>query len=283
MTRPKFENYCAFLIDLDGVLVRGSAPLPGAVEGLKSLKALGRAIVFSNNSTRSRRAFAARLQGIGLPIEPDEVVNSAYIVSRHLLELAGPSAVFTVGEEGLRDELQLAGHRLAGPEEAQFLVVGMDRHLTYEKLSQALQALRRGARFIATNADPTFPTPEGPIPGAGAVVGAISGMGFPPEEIVGKPSPIAFRVALQAAGISDARGCLLIGDRLETDILGAERAGMDSVLVLTGVTCRAEVERSSVRPTYVAESLAVLVGLKPREDRSPPAGGAAAPPFRRRP
>ncbi|MGQ9734068.1 MAG: HAD-IIA family hydrolase, partial [Candidatus Bipolaricaulia bacterium] len=253
----KLRNYRAFLIDLDGVLIRGSLPLPGAAEALERLRELGgKVLIFSNNSTRSRRAFAQRLQGLGFAIESEEVVNSAYILGQRLLELSGPSRAFMIGEEGLKEELELAGHHLVGPEEADFLVVGMDRQLTYEKLRQALRALRRGARFLAANADPTFPTPEGEVPGAGAIVGAITGMGFPPEEVVGKPSPIAFRVALQAAGVSNARNCLVIGDRLETDILGAREAGLDSALVLTGVTSREELERSPIRPTWVAASLA---------------------------
>ncbi|MGQ9601283.1 MAG: HAD-IIA family hydrolase [Candidatus Bipolaricaulia bacterium] len=260
----KLRNYRAFLIDLDGVLIRGSLPLPGAAEALERLRELGgKVLIFSNNSTRSRRAFAQRLQGLGFAIESEEVVNSAYILGQRLLELSGPSRAFMIGEEGLKEELELAGHHLVGPEEADFLVVGMDRQLTYEKLRQALRALRRGARFLAANADPTFPTPEGEVPGAGAIVGAITGMGFPPEEVVGKPSPIAFRVALQAAGVSNARNCLVIGDRLETDILGAREAGLDSALVLTGVTSREELERSPICPTWVAASLAELVGIKP--------------------
>ncbi|HIC96739.1 TPA: HAD-IIA family hydrolase [Candidatus Bipolaricaulota bacterium] len=261
-SRPKLEDYRAFLVDLDGVLVRGGKPLLGAVAALNRLKALGRVIIFSNNSTRSRRAFAERLQGLGFAATPEEVVNSAYILGQRLIELAGPSSVFMIGEEGLKEELELAGHRLVGPEEAHFLAVGMDRDLNYEKLTKALVALRRGARFLAANADPTYPTAEGEVPGAGAVVGAITGMGFPPEEVVGKPSIIAFEVAMEAAGITSSRECLLIGDRLETDILGANCAGMDSILVLTGVTSWEDLERSEIRPTWTAEGLAELVGIK---------------------
>jgi len=282
MAGLRLENYRAFLVDLDGVLVRGGEPLPGAAEAAGQLKRLGRysesghkVVVFSNNSTRSRRGFAAWLSGLGFAIGPEEIVNSAYIVAQHILKLAGPSAVFIVGEEGLKEELELAGHRLALPEEAEFLVVGMDRELSYKKLARALLALLRGARFIAANADPTFPTLRGLLPGAGVVVGAIEGMGFPPDEIVGKPEQVAFEVAMAVTGVNDSRECLLIGDRLETDILGAERAGLDSVLVLTGVTKQEDLEKSEIRPTWVAESLAALVEVKPGEDRSPPGGGGS--------
>ena len=263
MAGLRMGEYQAFLVDLDGVLVRGGEPLPGAAEALQNLKKIGRVVIFSNNSTRSRREFAERLQGWGFKVEPGEIVNSAYVVARRLLKLAGPSSAFTVSERGLQEELKLAGHRLVVPEEAQFLVVGMERKLTYGKLAQALRALLKGARFIAANADQTFPTSQGLLPGAGAVVGAIEGMGFPPEEVVGKPSPIAFKVAMEAAGVSDPGACLLVGDRLETDILGARQMGMDSVLVLTGVTTREEIERSRLQPSSIAESLAELVGIRP--------------------
>ena len=283
MAGPVLADYRAFLIDLDGVLVRGGEPLPGAAEALQRLKEIGRVVVFSNNSTRSRRKFAARLSALGFKIGPEEIVNSAYIVAQRILRLAGPSEVYTIGEEGLREELELASHRLAPPEEAEFLVVGMDRQLSYEKLSQALRALLRGARFFATNADPTFPTPEGLLPGAGAVVGAIAGMGFPPEEVVGKPSKVAFAVAMETLEVESPKECLLIGDRLETDILGAARLGMDSVLVLTGVTSREDLEKGEIRPTWTAEGLAALIGIKPGQGRSPPGGGGPALPFPRRP
>lgn len=262
MARPILQNYQAFLVDLDGVLVRGGEPLPSAAEALQKLKEAGRVVIFSNNSTRSRRESATRLSGLGFAIGPEEIVNSAYIVAQHILKSAGSSAVFVIGEEGLKEELELAGHRLTPPEEARFLVVGMDRELSYKKLSQALQALLRGAHFFATNTDPTFPTPQGLLPGAGAAVGAIEGMGFPPEEVVGKPSKVAFEVALATAG-AEPKECLLIGDRLETDILGAARVGMDSALVLTGITGREDVERGDPKPTWFAESLAALVGVKP--------------------
>lgn len=269
MFRPKLANYRAFLVDLDGVLIRGDEPLPGAAEGVETLKEIGRVAVFSNNSTRSRREFAARLQGLGFALQREEVVNSAYVAARYLLDQAGPTSVFVIGEAGLEEELELAGHRLTGPEEARFLIAGMDRGLTYEKLSQALQALLCGAEFIATNADPTFPTPQGQVPGAGAVVGAITGMGFPPEEIVGKPSPVAFKVALDAAEVGDPKECLLIGDRPETDILGAKQSGLDSALVLTGVGQLEDLRGTKFRPTWVAESLADLVGIELEEDRPP--------------
>ena len=254
--------YRAFLIDLDGVLVRGSQVIPGAGDALATLRELAPIVVLSNNSTRSRRSFAEGLQKRDLPVKPEEIVNSAYVVARYIRALAGPSPVFVIGEEGLLEELQLAGHTIAEPEEARFLVVGLDRALHYEKLAQGLRALLRGARFLATNADPTYPAPQGLIPGAGAIVGAIRGMGYEPEAIVGKPSEVAFRAAMEAAGASEPRECLMIGDRLDTDIAGAARLGMDTALVLTGVTTPEDLKHwTGPQPVWVAESLAELVKM----------------------
>ncbi len=268
------RRYRAFLIDLDGVLVWDGEPIPGAAEALTALKRLAPVVILSNNSTRSRRAFALELRAKGFPVSPREVVNSAYVVAQHLRREHGPVAVFAIGETGLFDELERAGHQLVEPERAQFVVVGLDRDFHYGKLTRALRALLGGARLIAANADPTFPTPEGPIPGAGALVGAIRGLGYEPEAVVGKPNPIAFRVALSAVDVEIAlspKDALMIGDRLDTDVEGAARLGMEAALVLTGVTTPDDLERwTGPRPAHVARSLKELVerGLR----RSQPSG-----------
>lgn len=259
MTDLKIENYQAFFVDLDGVLVRASTPLPGADKTLKKLKKSGRLIIFSNNSTLSRKALSGKLNKKGLHVEPEEIVNSAYIVARYLLDITGPTGVYVIGEHGIKDELKLAGHRLVKPEEAKFLVVGMDRQISYQKLSQALKALRKGAVFVASNADPVFPTPNGLIPGAGSMVGAIKGMGYPPKEIVGKPSSIATKIAMETAGVGDPSECLLIGDRIDTDIAAARKMNMHSSLVLTGVTKREDLKESHIQPTWVISNLASLL------------------------
>ncbi len=135
----------------------------------------------------------------------------------------------------------------------------MDRDLTYDKLDRALSGLLNGAEFFATNADKTFPTQEGESPGAGASVGAIKGMGFEPERVVGKPSEVAGEIAMEVAGVGNPEKCLMIGDRLETDILLAERVGMDSALVFTGVESEESLAASKVEPTFVCEDLQDLI------------------------
>lgn len=251
------HRFKAFIVDVDGVLVRGGEPIPGAREAISRLKRLGRVVMLTNNSTRSRARTAGALRALGFPVEPEEVVTSSYIAAKWLRDEAGPSRVWTIGEEGLPEELQLAGHVLVSPLDAEWVVVGMDRALTYAKLADALKALLSGARFLATNRDGTFPTPAGLLPGAGAVVGAIEGMGFPPEAVVGKPSPIAFGVALEVAGVSPHEA-LMIGDRWETDIQGAKRAGLATALVLTGVTGEEDLAHWEEEPDLVARDIGEL-------------------------
>lgn len=246
-------DYEVFFVDMDGVIVMSGRPIPGAVESVNDLKSSGKVYVLSNNSTRTRTRFAENLKELGVELPPGGVVNSAFILSKYLMENRGESSIFTVGEEGLDRELESIGHDIVEPEESDVVAVGMDRGLTYEELDRALTGLTDGAEFYATNSDGTFPTPEGESPGAGACVGAIKGMGFEPERVVGKPSRVAGDIAIEVAGNPDPGNCLVIGDRLETDILLAERCGMDSVLVLSGVESRESLEKSEISPTYVVD------------------------------
>lgn len=260
MARPTSVvlRYAAYLVDVDGVLTHGKDPLPGAATALATLQRIGRTLVLTNNSTRSRDELAQHLRAVGFEVESRDVVGSAFLAAQYLARHYGPSTVWVLGEDGIRREMEDAGHRLAPyPEHASWVVVGIDRDLTYTKLALALRALDAGARVLATNEDATFPTPTGPVPGAGAVVGALRGMGFAPAHVVGKPSPLAFEVALDVLGVP-ANRVLMIGDRLETDIAGAAACGLDSALVLTGICSRGDAEATAIRPTWVAESLAEL-------------------------
>lgn len=252
------SRYAAFLVDVDGVLTHGTDPVPGAATALAVLQGIGRTLVLTNNSTRSRSELAHHLTSSGFDVDAADVVGSAFLAAQYLVRHTGPSTVWVLGEDGIRREMEEAGHRLARrPEEANWIVVGMDRELTYAKLTLALRALDAGARVLATNEDATFPTPTGPVPGAGALVGALRGMGFPPARVVGKPSSLAFEAALDILG-APANRVLMIGDRLETDIVGAAVCGLDSALVLTGVCSHADLVEGTTGPTWVAGSLAEL-------------------------
>lgn len=252
------RRYRGFLLDVDGVLVRGRTTLPGAPQALEELRAVAPVVLLTNNSTKSRQAAAARLSERGLPVGPEEVVPSSFVAAQYLRKEIGPVRFWYLGEEGIAEEMALAGHALAEPVDAEWIVVGMDRSLSYAKLAHALQALLAGARFLATNRDGTYPTENGLVPGGGAVVGALEGMGFTPEAVVGKPSPIAYRVALGALGVAPEEA-LMIGDRLETDILGARDLRMDTALVLSGISTAEDIARTGIRPTWVAQDLPALV------------------------
>ncbi|MDD5264847.1 MAG: HAD-IIA family hydrolase [Candidatus Bipolaricaulis sp.] len=248
-------SYEAFLVDVDGVLTRGSQPLAGAVEGLKALQARGRVVLLTNNSTRSRGQLSTHLTALGFPVSAADVFATSYLAARYLRDVCGSARVWVLGEDGLRTELAEAGHRLAErPTDADWVVVGMDRGFDYARLSLTLQALLSGARLLVTNEDATFPTTEGLVPGAGAIAGALRGMGYSPNAVIGKPSALAFAIALQELGTPKER-VLVIGDRLETDIAGGCAAGMDTVLVLSGVSRESDLADSSVRPTWVAADL----------------------------
>ena len=251
------DQYRAFLLDIDGVLVRGGEPISGAAEAVEALKKRGQCLLLSNNSSRSRAGVVQRLEELGFTFEPDAVVPSSYVVARWLSETEGTASVWTIGEDGLQAELELAGHRIVSPGEAAWLVVGICWNFSYAMLTEALGFLLNGGRYIATNTDGTFPAPGGPRPGAGAVVGAIQGMGFQPYAVIGKPSPIAYRIALEQVD-APKNAVLMIGDRLETDTLGAQNAGIDSALVLTGISTREDIECQGIRPTWISEDLAAL-------------------------
>ncbi|MFQ5794458.1 MAG: HAD-IIA family hydrolase [Candidatus Bipolaricaulia bacterium] len=257
-------DYTIYIIDIDGVVLQGDRAIDGAPQAIARLRALGRRIVFlTNNATRSRHQHAKRLTAAGIPAATQEIINSAYVAAHYIRRAHGTAKVHVIGEAGLNEELEQAGHQIMTPETADFLIVGLDRQLNYEKLNRGLQAVLGGARFVATNTDATFPTETGLVPGAGCIVGAFRGMGFEPEIVVGKPSEEMMRAALAAVGVEDEdRGrCLMVGDRLETDIQGARNLGLDSALVLTGISKRAEIERAKIQPTYILESIAELPDL----------------------
>ncbi len=253
------STYDAFFIDVDGVLVNDSQPIEGAAEAFRALQSVGQVVILTNNSTRSRQQHAERLSSLGFSVQPSEVISSSFVVAETLRELVGSITVWPIGEGGLTDELLLSGHRIASkPEQAQWVAAGMDRAIDYAKLADGLRALNAGARFAATNLDGTYPTPEGQMPGAGAIVGALRGMGFEPDVSVGKPDRSSYDMAIDMTKVARNR-VLMIGDRLETDILGGTQSDLDTLLVLTGISQEPDIEISGIRPTWVAESLAAIL------------------------
>lgn len=257
---PIASRYDAFIFDLDGTILLGETLLPTARATVAALRARGCAVLFLTNNTTSRASdYAAKLSRLGLAAHEEEVVTAAHVLVE-LLKAAPGARLQVIGERPLVDELEEAGFSITTEaRETDVVVASFDRTFSYRKLEQAFRALRAGARFIATNADRFRPTQEGGEPDAAAIIAAIEACSSVKcETIVGKPSEATAALLLHRLE-SPANRCLLVGDRLETDILLAFRAGFASALVLTGATSAAEANRSDIQPTYVLHRLADLL------------------------
>jgi HAD superfamily hydrolase (TIGR01450 family) len=252
--------YPGYILDLDGTVYLGREPLAGAVQAIADLRAAGSRFVFLSNNPLERSAvYAARLRDMGVPVEDREVVSSIDALLGYLHDRPA-NRILTVSEPLVEDELRAAGHDLTDdPQAADAVVVSWDRTFTYEKLRQAFVAVRRGARLIATNADPYCPTPDGGLPDCGALLAAIEvSTGVTAEAVVGKPSAHIARVALERLGLP-AGSVVMVGDRLLTDVAMAHRAGMVGALVLTGATSHADLADATTAPDLVIERLDQLI------------------------
>ncbi len=259
---PTPDNlYDAYIFDLDGTIYLGDSLLPAAGETIGRLRQLGRRTVFlSNNPTQPREVYAERLAGLGLPAPPEDVINSSMVMVDFLNRRMPGARLFVVGEEPLRRELTTAGFDVADDaRDVAAVIASFDRTFDYRKLQIAFDAIRAGARFFATNADRYCPVPGGGQPDAAAMIAAIEACtAVRVEAVVGKPSPYMAEAILARLRLSPAR-CLMIGDRLETDVLLGLNAGMDAALALTGATDEAMLARSKIRPTYVLRALSDLL------------------------
>ena len=254
------ERYDCILFDLDGVLYRGEDAVPSAPPTLAELRRRGvRPVFLTNNSSRTPLQVAEKLQGIGIEAEPCEVVTSALATAELLAERGGGHA-FVIGQDGVREALTDAGIAILDgePEEADLVVVGYDGAATYGSLKRASLLVQRGARLVATNADGSYPAADGLWPGAGALLAVITTTTGAEPEIVGKPFAPLFEAGRRRGGGGRP---LVVGDRLDTDIEGAARLGWDSMLVLTGVSGREDVERLGIAPTVIAEDVSALLEL----------------------
>lgn len=229
------------IFDLDGVVYLGNTPIPGAIETLNLLQQQGHGLYFlTNNSTARRQDYVDRLGRMGFRTDPEHVMTSAYATGLYLRGAgAEGKSVYIVGEAGLAAEMELAGLRVLRDEDegpADYVVAGLDRQLTYAKLLRAHREIsENGARFVATNRDATYPMETGAIPGGGAIVAPIECSTGVQAVTIGKPEPGCWRRILDVAGCAPA-GALMVGDRPETDIMGAKAVGIHTALVLTGVT-----------------------------------------------
>lgn len=251
------------LIDGDGVLWEADHPMPGLNHFFEVLS--DRGIVWglvTNNAMRPPETYVEKLAGFGVTATSDHIFSSATVMADYLREkYPAASPIYVVGETGVRNAIASAGFTLhtdhQEPAEVRAVVVGVDRQLTYDKLRIAATLIRQGAEFIGTNPDPTFPTPGGLIPGAGTVIAAVATASGQQPRIIGKPSPTIFQLAMKGLGGSPATTAML-GDRLDTDIAGAQPLGIGTILVLSGVTTREEAQSSSIRPDLIFDGIAQL-------------------------
>lgn len=262
------DAYDLVILDLDGVLLLGREAIPAAVTTIAALRKDGpRLMVATNNASRGREELAELLAEVGIPVTAEEVVTSAMVAADTLAGQLDPgSPVLVVGTEALADELRRVGLRPvrsadgAEPGSTPVAVVqGYGPRVDWSALAEAMVAIRAGARWVLTNADVTLPSPRGPLPGNGSLSAVLrTALGRGPDLVVGKPAADFFAVPVRQARASAA---LVVGDRLDTDIAGANRAGVDSLLVFTGVTDRARLARATGDevPTYVGEDLAALL------------------------
>jgi glycerol-1-phosphatase len=255
------DRYEAFLLDLDGVVYRGEDPVDGAPEAVEALRSRDKAVVFmTNNSWRTPAQVAGKLEGMGIHARPEEVVTSGQATAAQLRRDLGPNGAtaYVLGGEGVRSTLADAGIDPAEgePDRVDVVVVGWDRDLTYHRLRTATVLIGRGAGLVATNADPSYPAPGGELwPGAGAILAAVEAGSGRRATVVGKPQRPLFDLAVDRAG---SRAALVVGDRIETDIVGAANAGLDSAMVLTGASTPADLLVADVLPTMVVANLREL-------------------------
>jgi glycerol-1-phosphatase len=259
--RPSIARYDQVLLDLDGCVWIGDDALEGAPEAVAALRDAGKAVAFLTNDVRhAPEEFVRKLWRLGFQAALSEVVTVGSAIQYLLSERDG-GAAYVVGSQALVDHVADAGLRIVNRTEfagrADVVVVGAHERLSYEEIRIAAQAVRRGAELIGATRDATFPMPDGPWPATGAVLAAIeTAAGREADRIAGKPEPTMYAAARDRLG--DGR-CLAVGDRLEIDVLGAQRAGLDAALVLTGGVTHAEARAADPPPTLVAESLSSLV------------------------
>lgn len=252
----------AFIFDMDGVLYRGKQALPGVNELITALEARGIPyLLATNNSTATPAEYVTRMAGYGVAVTEEHIQTSATATRDFLKrELPDGAHLLPIGAPALATQLQDDTTFVItdDPEDdVAVVVVGLDRDFTYERLNRAMQAIRNGARFVATNADSTLPVEDGVLPGAGSVIAAIATASGKQPTVIGKPETLMMTSAVAQLGTSASR-MVMIGDRLDTDILAAARAGLTTALVLTGVTTRDHLAGSDIVPDYVFTDLPAI-------------------------
>jgi NagD protein len=248
----------SWLMDMDGVLVHEEQAIPGAAEFLAQLRERRAPfLVLTNNSIYTRRDLAARLKTSGLDVPEEAIWTSALATARFLGDQRPDGTAFVIGEAGMTTALHSAGYTMTD-RDPDYVVLGETRTYSFERITRAIRLINDGARFIATNPDTTGPSPDGVLPATGSVAALISRATGVEPYYVGKPNPLMMRSALNAID-AHSESTAMIGDRMDTDIVAGLEAGLHTILVLTGVTTRGEIERFPYRPLQIVDSVADLV------------------------
>jgi 4-nitrophenyl phosphatase len=256
------------ILDMDGVLWRGETPMPGLAAFFAAMRQreMGFALA-TNNATKTAVMYTEKLARFGIDVPPEQIVTSAEATAGYLRqEYEAGTAVYVVGDAGLHQAIAAQGFTIVTPEEARqgkeatAVVAGFSRNATYEIMAMGAQLINRGARFIGTNPDPSFPSEIGPLPGAGALLAFIeTGTGVQPT-LIGKPGPIMFQQAMRRMG-GLPENTAMVGDRLTTDILGGKNAGMQTILLLSGISTREDIIRLGIQPDYVLADIGELTAV----------------------
>ncbi|GAF64926.1 HAD family hydrolase [Bacillus sp. TS-2] len=248
------KSYKGYLIDLDGTVYRGPEKIDEAVQFIKELERRNLDYLFvTNNSTKHPSKVAEILRGMDIPATTEHVFTTSMATAKYVSDLKECAKVYMIGEAGLKEALLEAGHTIV-EKDADFVVMGLDRDITYEKLALATINIRNGAKFIATNGDVALPTERGLLPGCGSIVSVVSVSTGVTPIFIGKPEDIIVEQALDVLGIKKEEA-LMVGDNYETDILAGIQAGIDSLIVHTGVTSREDLKKKETQPTFSLNSL----------------------------
>lgn len=263
MIKDHFPMLKGLILDMDGVLWHDQEPIGDLPKIFSDIRALGLKFVFAtNNSSKTIFEYQEKLRGMGLEIEPHQIITSAEAAFHYLKEnYPSSKTLFIVGSESFRQNAESKGFKVlqdSEPSRAEIVMVGIDRELTYHTIDMAARRIREGAVFIATNTDATYPSPEGLTPGAGVMVAAIQTASGKDPIIIGKPYPNIYLQALKLMGLKPEE-VLCVGDRLETDILGAQNCGFPSAFLLSGVSTAEDLANWSPQPDIIAKDLESLI------------------------
>jgi NagD protein len=248
----------SWLTDMDGVLVHEGYPVPGAPEFIGRLRASGKPfLILTNNSVYTARDLQARLTRMGFDVPESAIWTSAMATAQFLQDQRPGGTAYVIGEAGLTTALHNAGYILSNMD-PEYVVLGETRTYSFEAITTAIRLILNGARFICTNPDPTGPSNEGVLPAVGSVAALISKATLVEPYFVGKPNPMMMRSALNTIG-AHSETTAMIGDRMDTDVLCGLEAGLETILVLSGISNRGEIERYPYRPSRVVDSVANLI------------------------